>query len=116
MVALRRATEVRLWLAEQKQQVAKGDLELWRALCIGADPRLKSVTLEEFVMWVPGIGRTAARKILLKPGVIAPWRDERVPHRLVVETSLPASLRLCMEVYKLLEDRAQRAERRRCAA
>jgi hypothetical protein len=64
--ALRRANEVRLWLAEQRRLVKSGRVDLWIELCRSRDERLKSVTVLEFLTWLPGIGKPRARRIIAK--------------------------------------------------
>lgn len=65
-VALRRANEVRLWLAEQKREVKAGKIDLWVDLCRSSDERLRSVTVLEFLTWLPGVGKWRARQIIAK--------------------------------------------------
>jgi hypothetical protein len=65
-VALRRANEVRLWLAEQRREVKAGQVDLWVDLCRSRDERLRSVTVLEFLTWLPGVGKTRARRIIAK--------------------------------------------------
>lgn len=92
MEALRRANEVRLWLAEKRAAVEAGDVEVWVALCQSGDVRLKSVALMDFLQWLPGVGRTKARKIIAE---VFPWRSTQTEARSVARLDLATSLRLC---------------------
>lgn len=67
MEALRRANEVRTWIADERRMVERGNVERWCELILSGDERLKSVELLEFLTWLPWVGRgrahTAIRKV-----------------------------------------------------
>lgn len=91
MDALRRANEVRLWLAEQHRQIESGDVELWCELCQDADVRLRSVTLIDYLQWLPGVGPTKARAIIKD---VFPWPTVKTEMRRVAMLDLATALRL----------------------
>lgn len=105
MEALQRANEVRLWLAEQKREIAGGDLERWHHLCLNADVRLKSVGLLEFVTWVPGIGEVAGKKLVRRA---VHWPTDRTYFRSMATIDFTLAIRLSNEVTTYIEDKAMR--------
>lgn len=77
--ALRKANEVREWRAEARREVKKGDVEQWCEVLVSADWRIASMTLLDFLLWLPGVGERRARKIiwasLAIPSVKSPYRS-----------------------------------------
>lgn len=94
MEALRRANETRSWLAEHKRSARSGDLEVWCALLQSGDERLKSVALIDFLQWLPGVGKTRARKII---NDTFPWPTPRTEMRRVATIDLPTAMRISRE-------------------
>ncbi len=106
MSSLERANEVRLWLAEQRAAVAEGDVDRWCELCASGDPRLKSVTLYEFLQWPPKVGAAKARKIISENFV---WPTAATYGRRVDRLDLRTALRLNSAVRAIYERLSQAA-------
>lgn len=88
MDALRKANEVREWRAEARREVKAGDIERWCEILVSADFRIASMTLLDFLLWLPKVGEQRARRIiwasLAIPGVKSPYRS---PVSLDLETA-----------------------------
>lgn len=61
--ALRRANEIRMWRAEQKRRLKRGETSAL-ALLAAEDERLETMTVIDLMIAVPKIGRVKAAKIL----------------------------------------------------
>jgi hypothetical protein len=79
--ALAQANEVRHWLSTQRREIKTGaaGVALWMELCQSRDERLKSVTVLEFLMWLPGVGKTRARQIIAQQFAMATLQSEARP-------------------------------------
>lgn len=100
MIALDGANEVRRWLASQKVLIDDGDVERWYALCQSGDRRLKSVTLFDFLQWLPKVGPGKAKKVIAE---VFPWPTTATYQRRVDRLDLATALRLNEAVRRVYE-------------
>jgi hypothetical protein len=86
--ALQKANHVRAARREFKRQLADGELTLVELF---GDPPSEILTAKtiDVLMWMPGIGPTRARSLLLKPYIVVP------PHVLVEHLSAGTRQRIC---------------------
>lgn len=92
MAALSRANEVRLWLVERKREVKSGQVGVWVDLAQSHDVRLRSVTLLEFIMWLPGVGKSRARSLIVEQ---FDWPTSRVELQSVSRLDRETAVWLC---------------------
>lgn len=80
MTALGRANTIRQGRASLHQRVRRGNVELACELLLTADERIQSMTIGEFIQWLPGVGPIRAEDIM-QPAFR--WYAESTPSRLV---------------------------------
>lgn len=68
--ALVKANAVRTGRKELKDQLAVGKADA-RELLADPPPLIEEVAVKDFLMWVPGIGKVKARKIVSSAGIYA---------------------------------------------
>jgi hypothetical protein len=95
--ALTQANEVRHWLAAQKREVktGAGGVALWAELCQSRDERLKSVTVLEFLQWLPGVGKSRARQVI---GQVFKWGTPQSEARAIPTLDAATAMRICEAV------------------
>lgn len=89
--ALQRANEVRLGRASIKRQVGSGELNAVELL-EDLPELLEGVVVEDFLTWLPRVGRHRARKMLNGLGMTPTLRlgamSDRTRHRLIATVTI----------------------------
>lgn len=110
---LQRANEVRVWRAEQKRRIRAGDVEFACRLLQSGDDRLDDLEIGDFLVWLPGIGRDRATRIINDTFQLpSQWAVKRT----IGKIDLMTLLRICREIRereeRIASPRAEKARQR----
>lgn len=99
IAVLERANKIRLGRASLHQRVARGNVQLACELLLTRDERIKSMTIGDFIEWLPKVGPTRAEGIMRRA---FEWYADSTPGRLVGSLGEQTCLVLTAEIRSTL--------------